>query len=150
MRFFGGRKRVLRLLDKDHRLAVGERLAKHTVVLANILREGAEAWPERLLDRSLHERRSMAGEIDSGMFGRSVQGRFQPGYVDELINGFYVERRVIHQFLDRGEITAEQANELRGDVNRLEIYTLSGKHGASVPMINMFTKLREKMTNRLP
>jgi hypothetical protein len=52
---------------------------------------------------------------------------------------------VIHQFLDRGEITAEQANALRGDVNRLEIYTLSGKHGAFEPMIKMFAKLRDKV-----
>jgi hypothetical protein len=41
-----------------------------------------------------------------------------------MLRGFYVERRVIHQFLDRGDITPEQANELRVKVNKLETYTL--------------------------
>lgn len=149
MRFVGGRKRMLRLLDEEHRFAVRDRLAKNITLLAKALRDGSESRPERLIDRVLHERQSTAVEIESGMFGRSSGERFIPNYEDELINGFYVERRVIHQFLDRGDITIEQANELRGDVNRLELFALSEKHGYAAPMIEMFAKLREKMPGRL-
>jgi CPA1 family monovalent cation:H+ antiporter len=148
--FFGGGKRMHRLLADAHRLAVRERLAKNAALLAKVLRAEWEGLPERLADRTLHERRSKAAEAANGMFGRraALRERLQPGYEDELINGFYVERRVIHQFLERGEITIEQANALRSDVNRLEIHTLSEKHGETAPIIKMFAKLREKMEKR--
>ncbi|MDR2295867.1 MAG: sodium:proton antiporter [Clostridiales Family XIII bacterium] len=148
-RFFGGDKRMRRLLeDARHRLAVHEQLTKNAALLTKALRAGRADLPERLADRTLHERRSKAAETENGMFGRALRERLQPGYEDELINGFYVERRVIHQFLERGKITAEQANMLRGDVNRLEIYTLSEKRSEIAPIIKMLASLREKMQKR--
>jgi hypothetical protein len=139
---------MLRLIDEKHCLAMRERLAKSVALLAKELREGPESRPERMIEGALHERKLMAAEIEGGMFGRNLHGPFHQGYETELINGFYVERRVIHQFLDRGEITVEQANALRGDVNRLELYMLSEKHGEDAPMVKMFAKMRCKMTRR--
>jgi CPA1 family monovalent cation:H+ antiporter len=144
MRLSGGRKRLSRLIDGEYRAAVTERLAESGELLTDALRDKRETWPERLTHRSLHERRSKAAEIEERMRGRALAGRLHPDYEDELINGFYVERRVIHQFLERGEITVERANALRGDVNRLEIYALSESHSEAAPMIKAFTKLRGK------
>ncbi|MDR2087876.1 MAG: sodium:proton antiporter [Clostridiales Family XIII bacterium] len=148
-RFFGGGKRLLRLLDEAHSLAVRDRLAKNAALLSKVLHTAHKNLPERLTDRMLHERRSKAAEIESGMFGRAFR-EHPPDYEDKLISGFYVERRVIHQFLERGEITVEQANALRSDVNRLELYTLSEKPGEAAPFIKMFARLRERMQQRGP
>jgi CPA1 family monovalent cation:H+ antiporter len=149
IRLFGGRRRLHRLLEEAHRTAVRDRLAKNGVLLAKALREERADLPKRLADRILHERLSKAAEIESGMFGgRVLFERLQPSYETELINGFYVERRVIHQFLDRGDITLEQANALRGDVNRLELYAFSKKHNAAAPLIKMFEKLHERMMRK--
>jgi CPA1 family monovalent cation:H+ antiporter len=148
MRLFGGRKHLRRLIEEAHREAVKEQLAKNGVLLAKALRTERADLPERLVARTLRERQSKAAEIGSGMFGRAMFERLQPGYETELINGFYVERRVIHQFLDRGEITLEQANTLRGDVNRLELYTFSEKRGRTAPLIKMFANLRERRMNK--
>jgi CPA1 family monovalent cation:H+ antiporter len=142
-RFFGGRNRLLRFFDEERRDAAREMFAKNSAVLAKVLREGGESRPKRLTDRMLREREAAVAEVENRLFGLDAPGRFQQGYADELINGFYVERRVIHQFLDRGEITAEQANALRGDVNRLELYALSEKRVEPAPMIKLFAKLRE-------
>jgi CPA1 family monovalent cation:H+ antiporter len=148
MRLFGGRKRLRRLIEETHRAAVREQISKNGVLLAKALRAERADMPERLMSRILHERQSKAAEIESGMFGRALFERLQPGYETELINGFYVERRVIHQFLDRGEITLEQANALRGDVNRLELYTFAEKRHGNVRFIKMFEKLRERMHDK--
>jgi CPA1 family monovalent cation:H+ antiporter len=145
LRLSGGRKRLHRLLDGAYRAAITERLAESGELLTDALHDNRETWPERLTHRILHERKAKAAEIEERMRGRALAGRLQPGYEGELINGFYVERRVIHQFLDRGEITDEQANTLRGDVNRLELYALSEGHGETAPMVKAFTKLRDKM-----
>ncbi|MDR2770643.1 MAG: sodium:proton antiporter [Clostridiales Family XIII bacterium] len=147
---FGSRKRMLRLFEEDRRLAVREQFVKNAALLSKALRAERGNLPERLADRMLHERLSKGAEIESGMFGRALYERLQPGYEDALINGFYVERRVIHQFLEREDISAEQANALRSDVNRLEIYTLSEKSGGTAPLIKRFTKLREKREKRRP
>jgi CPA1 family monovalent cation:H+ antiporter len=144
LRLSGKRKRLRRLLDGEYRVAITERLAESGEMLTDALRDKRETWPERLTHRSLHERKSKAAEIEERMRGRALVGRLQPDYEGELINGFYVERRVIHQFLERGEITVERANTLRGDVNRLELYALSEGHGEAAPMIKAFTKLHDK------
>ncbi|MDR2131796.1 MAG: sodium:proton antiporter [Clostridiales Family XIII bacterium] len=146
-RFFGGGKRMLRLLDEAHSLAVRDQFIKNGALLAKVLRATHADLPERLADRMLNERRSKAIEIESGMFGRALR-EYSPDYEDKLINGFYVERRVIHQFLERGEITVEQANALRGDINRLELYALSEKYNETAPFIKMFSKLRENTRKR--
>jgi CPA1 family monovalent cation:H+ antiporter len=148
MRRFGGRKRLRRLLEDAHRTAVKERFEKNGVLLAKALRAERADMPERLMVRILHERQSKVAEIENGMFGRALLERLQPGYETALINGFYVERRVIHQFLERGDITLEQANALRGDVNRLELYALSEKHNEAAPFTKMFAKLQEKKINK--
>jgi CPA1 family monovalent cation:H+ antiporter len=147
-RFFGGGKRIVGMLDEERRHAMLDRLTKNEAMLARTFHEGGEHRPERLTDRILHERRAAVEEIKDGMLGRRTHDSLRPGYADELINGFYVERRVIHQFLERGEITSAQANALRGDVNRLELYALSEKHGESAPMIRLFARLREKRGER--
>jgi CPA1 family monovalent cation:H+ antiporter len=148
MRLFGGRKRMRKLLDEAHRMAVGEQISKNGALLAKTLRAERTDLPERFMSRILHERQSKAAEIESGMFGRTLFERMQPGYETELINGFYVERRVIHQFLDRGEITLEQANALRGDVSRLELYTFSEKRNGTARFTKMFEKLRGRMHDK--
>ncbi|MDR2355916.1 MAG: sodium:proton antiporter [Clostridiales Family XIII bacterium] len=146
---FGGGRRMRRLFADEHRLAVREQLVKNAVLLSKALRAGRGDLPERLADRMLQERFSKGAEAENGLFGRTLRDRLQPGYEDALISGFYVERRVIHQFLERGDISIEQANTLRGDVNRLELYTLSEKHGnAAPPIVERLTKLREKMQKR--
>jgi hypothetical protein len=44
----------------------------------------------------------------------------------EMLNAFYVERYVIHQFLAANKITSEEANEMRVIINGLESYILTG------------------------
>jgi CPA1 family monovalent cation:H+ antiporter len=145
---FGAGKHILWLRDEEYRLAVREQLAKNAALLAKALRAERGAFPARLADRMLHERFSKGAEAENGLLGRILTDRLQPGYEDALISGFYVERRVIHQFLERGDISIEQANMLRSDVNRLELYTLSEKRSDAAPIAGRFKRLRERMEKR--
>jgi CPA1 family monovalent cation:H+ antiporter len=93
-------------------------------IVVRALHNSRDKYPENIIDAQIDEREEMTQQVLEGVYRASGHTRAQKNYKKEMLRGFYVERRVIHQFLDRGDITPEQANELRVRVNKLETYTL--------------------------
>ncbi|GHU86079.1 sodium:proton antiporter [Clostridia bacterium] len=63
---------------------------------------------------------------------------------DEMLKGYYVERRVINQFLEQGKITIAQSNKYRMNVNKLESLTLSRSTNDVMPKLISLAFLRER------
>jgi CPA1 family monovalent cation:H+ antiporter len=82
-------------------------------------------YPPLLVDTLLEERRELAEKMRQGFHGGVLVNRLHRARDDEMLRGYYVERRVIHQFLERGAITQAQANGMRLQVNKLETFTLA-------------------------
>jgi CPA1 family monovalent cation:H+ antiporter len=94
--------------------------------LVTILRETRQYFTEQV------------GQIDGPDYARWVQ------HDDAMLKGYYVERRVINQFLEQGRITAAQSNEYRMNVNKLESLTLSRSANDAMYKLFSLAFLRER------
>ncbi|MDR3120426.1 MAG: sodium:proton antiporter [Clostridiales bacterium] len=112
---------------RQYRREMSGLFERNTKLVLRMLAELREAgrYPEKLLAALTDERADLARQVETGTFRRAVQARLHQNQDDELLKGYYIERRVIHQFQEQKKITLEQANALRVDVNKLESFTLA-------------------------
>ena len=62
--------------------------------------------------------------ITSGAFVERVINRVKPNNIDEMLRGYYLERKIIFEYEAQHLITAKQARRMRQNVNELESYSL--------------------------
>ena len=62
--------------------------------------------------------------ITSGAFVERVINRVKPNNIDEMLRGYYLERKIIFEYEAQYLITAKQARRMRQNVNELESYSL--------------------------
>ena len=60
--------------------------------------------------------------ITSGAFVERVINRVKPNNIDEMLRGYYLERKIIFEYEAQHLITAKQARRMRQNVNELESY----------------------------
>ena len=62
--------------------------------------------------------------ITSGAFVERVINRIKPNNIDEMLRGYYLERRLIFEYEEQHLISAKYARRMRQNVNELENYSL--------------------------
>jgi len=62
--------------------------------------------------------------ITSGAFVERVINRIKPNNIDEMLRGYYLERKCIFEYEAQKLISAQYAKKLRQNVNNLETYSL--------------------------
>ena len=62
--------------------------------------------------------------ITSGAFVERVINRIKPNNIDELLRGYYLERKLIFEYEEQHLISAKYARRMRQNVNELENYSL--------------------------
>lgn len=62
--------------------------------------------------------------ITSGAFVERVINRIKPNNIDEMLRGYYLERKLIFEYEEQHLITAKYAKRMRQNVNELENYSL--------------------------
>ena len=62
--------------------------------------------------------------IGSGAFVERVINRIKPNNIDEMLRGYYLERKLIFEYEEKKLITTKYAKKLRQNVNNLENYSL--------------------------
>ncbi|MBP2621240.1 cation:proton antiporter [Streptococcus panodentis] len=62
--------------------------------------------------------------IGSGAFIERVITRIKPNNIDEMLRGYYLERKIIFEYEEKKFISASYAKHLRQNVNNLENYSL--------------------------
>jgi CPA1 family monovalent cation:H+ antiporter len=136
---------VLTVLEELHR-AVAERdgverlLADPRAPITEAEQPAYYSFLERMIDQLQEEREDLAEQMAQGVYRQSVYARVHRDYNTELLKGYYVERRVIHQFLEERKINLEYANALRVNVNKLESYTLAHHHNDVVQKMLTLTE----------
>jgi CPA1 family monovalent cation:H+ antiporter len=117
-----------------------EQVADLTGILqssASVVKEYIETlrgeFPGEMLDKLIRERESLSERIERSLLERFINPEdvelINYKYAVSMLQAFYVERKVIHKFFASGEITREEANEMRLVVNSLESYILTGLDG---------------------
>lgn len=62
--------------------------------------------------------------ITSGAFVERVINRIKPNNIDEMLRGYYLERKLIFEYEEQYLISAKYARRMRQNVNELENYSL--------------------------
>ena len=62
--------------------------------------------------------------ITSGAFVERVINRIKPNNIDEMLRGYYLERKLIFDYEEQHLISAKYARRMRQNVNELENYSL--------------------------
>ena len=62
--------------------------------------------------------------ITSGAFVERVINRIKPNNIDEMLRGYYLERKFIFEYEEQHLISAKYARRMRQNVNELENYSL--------------------------
>ena len=62
--------------------------------------------------------------ISSSTFVERVITRVKPTNIDEMLRGYYLERKLIFEYEEKKLITTKYAKKLRQNVNNLENYSL--------------------------
>lgn len=78
--------------------------------------------------------------IGSGAFVERVINRIKPNNIDEMLRGYYLERKAIFEYEEAKLITAKYAKKLRQNVNNLENYSL--KEAANTLPYDMLDLIR--------
>ena len=86
-----------------------------------------------LIDFLMDSRLRETAIIGSGGFLERVILRLKPNNIDEMMFGYYLERKTIFEYEKEKLITAKKAKRLRQNVNNLENYTLK-ERADSLPL----------------
>jgi CPA1 family monovalent cation:H+ antiporter len=120
----------------EHRNKLRDIFAGNTDLMVSALEGARNRFPDELIDWVIDERIDLKHQVVDSAYG-ALDVRQQKDYDANMIKGYYVERRVIHQFLEQDKITLEQANIFRVDVNKLESFTLA--HNRSEIVLKFLT-----------
>lgn len=133
---------------KEHMRNLTDVFQNTLVLVEDFLNSERVKCPEKIINRLIDEREELSEGMTRGIAKKRFAQGFDINYEKDMLNSFYVERRVIHQFMTSEKITPEEANEMRVDVNGLESYILSGHRSDIAADINaLVSKWRPESGN---
>ncbi|MDY3024416.1 cation:proton antiporter [Streptococcus hyovaginalis] len=129
---FGSRIRAFKKRAKTTRRLTDENRDRITSLYLNnteIILEGLEAlggyYNLSLIDFLQNARLRDAELIKSGLFVERIIMHLIPNSNDDILRGYYLERKTIAEFEEQGLISNTYAQLLRSNVNELENYSLN-------------------------
>ncbi|MDR0922126.1 MAG: cation:proton antiporter [Lactobacillales bacterium] len=121
---------------KRNRLTHDERKAMRNVYLVNTERiltalENLEGiYDEQLINFLQAERIRQTELLHERAFIDRVIQRAIPNNTDEMMRGYYLERKLIYEYEDEGLLSKREAQNLRRNVNTLESYSLKENYSS--------------------
>lgn len=117
---------------------------KNTKLILQALENLEGIYNEQLINFLQSERlRTAAFVADGGHITRLVNAA-HPNNLNEMMRGYYLERKAIFEYESRGELTFREAQDLRRDVNVMEDYSLAGEHSSL--LTDFFNRRKQKRT----
>ena len=114
-------QRRLRALDYDQ---ISELYLENTELIIESLENLKGIYKSSLISFMQESRLRETAIIGSGAFVERVITRIKPNNIDEMLRGYYLERKLIFEFEEKKLITTKYAKKLRQNVNNLENYSL--------------------------
>jgi len=116
-------KEKQRLLAIDYDQIAALYLA-NTEIIIESLEDLKGVYRSSLISYLQESRLRETAIITSGAFVERVINRVKPNNIDEMLRGYYLERKIIFEYEAQHLITAKQARRMRQNVNELESYSL--------------------------
>ena len=113
--------RKLRALDYDQ---IAELYLENTEMIIESLENLKGVYKSSLISFMQDSRLRETAIITSGAFVERVINRVKPNNIDEMLRGYYLERKLIFEYEEKRLITTKYAKKLRQNVNNLENYSL--------------------------
>lgn len=114
-------QRHLRAIDYDQ---ISELYLENTELIIESLENLKGIYKSSLISFMQESRLRETAIIGSGAFVERVITRIKPNNIDEMLRGYYLERKLIFEYEEQKLITAKYAKKLRQNVNNLENYSL--------------------------
>ena len=114
-------QRRLRAIDYDQ---ISELYLENTELIIESLENLKGIYKSSLISFMQESRLRETAIIGSGAFVERVINRIKPNNIDEMLRGYYLERKLIFEFEEKKLITTKYARKLRQNVNNLENYSL--------------------------
>ena len=114
-------QRRLRAIDYDQ---ISELYLENTELIIESLENLKGIYKSSLISFMQESRLRETAIIGSGVFVERVINRIKPNNIDEMLRGYYLERKLIFEYEEKKLITAKYAKKLRQNVNNLENYSL--------------------------
>ena len=111
----------LRALDYDQ---IAELYLENTEMIIESLENLKGVYKSSLISFMQDSRLRETAIITSGAFVERVINRVKPNNIDEMLRGYYLERKLIFEYEEKRLITTKYAKKLRQNVNNLENYSL--------------------------
>lgn len=111
----------LRAIDYDQ---ISELYLENTELIIESLENLKGIYKSSLISFMQESRLRETAIIGSGAFVERVITRIKPNNIDEMLRGYYLERKLIFEYEEKKLITTKYAKKLRQNVNNLENYSL--------------------------
>lgn len=122
-RFLSGQPREIRLTE-ENRERLTELYLSNTELVLEGLQDLEGVYNSDLIAFMKRSRLQEVEIIETGVFVERVIAHMRSDNIDEMLRGYYLERKVIAEYESRGDITPSYATFLRRNVNKLESYSL--------------------------
>ena len=111
----------LRALDYDQ---IAELYLTNTEIIIESLENLKGIYKSSLISFMQESRLRETANITSGAFVERVINKIKPNNIDEMLRGYYLERKCIFEYEEQKLISTQYAKKLRQNVNNLENYSL--------------------------
>lgn len=119
-----GQEKPSRWLTAADRDEIAELYLANTEVVIDSLEDLKGVYSPSLVSFLQASRLRETEIIGSGAFIERVITRIKPNNIGEMMRGYYLERKVIFEYEEKGWISSAYAKDLRQNVNNLENYSL--------------------------
>lgn len=121
------RKQIQKLVG-DSKTEIRDLYFNNTSLILDALESLEGVYNADLINYLQSERLRASEQVASGGFITRIITKARPNNLDEMMRGYYLERKYIFEYEAQGLLTAREAKVMRKNVNTLEDYSMNENH----------------------
>jgi CPA1 family monovalent cation:H+ antiporter len=125
--FNRNRKNIQKLVG-DSKTEIRDLYFNNTSLILDALESLEGVYNADLINYLQSERLRASEQVASGGFITRIITKARPNNLDEMMRGYYLERKFIFEYEAQGLLTAREAQVMRKNVNALENYSMNDNH----------------------
>jgi len=118
------RRRRGRNLNNEERKMLRDLYLQNTELILSALEDLEDVYDSVLVDYLQSEQIRMTEKVNDQSFIERLIVKARPNNIEEMMRGFYLERKIIFEYEQEGLLTSKKALKLQKNVNTLESYSL--------------------------
>ena len=121
------RKKIQKLVG-DSKTEIRDLYFNNTSLILDALESLEGVYNADLINYLQSERLRASEQVATGGFITRIITKARPNNLDEMMRGYYLERKLIFEYEAQGLLTAREAKVMRKNVNALENYSMNDNH----------------------